>query len=142
MSDIAPKQPPAPRDLLASRLPLDPCSSFGKEWWHGRILGWNGESAEPFTAADVVEIIRSADDGAKWDGECAAVFRLQDGRYAAYESWWGPTGDGFHEDAYGGDSNIVTGADEETVVRFGLTAKGRDLLGYPREMPDRRKEGA
>lgn len=64
-----------------------------------------------------------------YDGEVAALVRLKDGRYVSWESWWGPTGNGFSEDAYGGDSDAYISTSLERIVAFGLTDDGRRALG-------------
>ena len=49
---------------------------------------------------------RSATPATKWDGEAAAIVLLTDGRFCAWHSFWGPTGSGFSEDAYGGYTDV------------------------------------
>lgn len=107
---------------------LDPTN---RDNWHGRLISLDGTSAEDFTEQDVVEVVAHGDSGDVWDGEVAAVLRLTDGRYVSYETFYGPTGHGFSEDAYGGDADLNFGADLDTVVRLGLTDEGRCLCGLP-----------
>lgn len=68
-----------------------------------------------------------------WDGFTACVVRLDESRFAAWESWWGPTGSGFHPDAYGGDVIVYVGSDLAALVATALTDAGRELVGIPRE---------
>ena len=69
--------------------------------------------------------------GEHWDGEVAAILLLNDGRYVSYETFYGPTGDGFYEDAYGGDADLVFSSSLENALRYGLTKNGRKLVGMP-----------
>ena len=55
-----------------------------------------------------------------WDGTAAAVVQLKDGRWVAWESSWGPTGDGFNADAYGGDANVFFASSLEQAIVYGL----------------------
>lgn len=59
--------------------------------------------------------------------ESAGIVELVDGRYVAWESSWGPTGSGFHPDAYGGTADILFAATEEA-ARGALSEKARELL--------------
>ena len=64
------------------------------------------------------------DDVAEWIATKAChhydrevcVVRLNDGRIAAWASWWDVTGSGFHADAYGGDAVLLFGATVEAVL--------------------------
>lgn len=96
--------------------------------WRGRIESFDGTSCADFSGEDIAEIIAASSTDAEWEGEVAAVFKLSDGRYVAFETYWGPTGNGFCSDAYGGDANICVGATVESVIKFGLTDEGRLLL--------------
>lgn len=84
-----------------------------------------------FTMADVAEVLHEGSSGETWDGTVAAVIRLRDGRFVAWETFYGPTGDGFHEDAYGGDADVTFGSTLDSVIRWGLTDEGRNILGIP-----------
>jgi hypothetical protein len=101
----------------------------GYSGWHGQLLTFDGTNTADFTEDDVDEIIAAAANGVhEWDGECAAIFTLKDGRFVSYESAWGPTGSGFSEDAYGGEANIYFASSKENAIRFGLSESGRTLL--------------
>lgn len=111
---------------------------FPNEPSHLRSL--DGASADPFRAEDVAEIMYHGNTGADdWDGNEAAVIRLRDGRLAAWETWWGPTGGGFSEDAYGGDADVWFSQPEHLreLIAQALTDHGREMCGIPREgLPD------
>ena len=111
---------------------------FCRGQWHGRLLSVDGTDTTDFIDRDnePAEVIAAADTGAGWDGDAAGVARLTDGRFVAWDCGWGPTGDGFSEDAYGGEADIYFGATEEAVVWMGLSASGRTLCGYPAEKPE------
>lgn len=107
-----------------------PCvNPLSRSSWTGRLVSLDGTSNADFTETDVLQILAAGEDDDRWDGNCACVFRLKDGRYVSYETFWGPTGDGFAADAYGGDADLNFAANLETVVRFGLTDEGRKLCG-------------
>lgn len=115
---------------------------FYRGMWSGRCISVDGTDATVFPPDEALlaEVLAAGDTGDgvdDWDGDVAAVFRLADGRFVAYETNWGPTGDGFSEDAYGGDANLFFGASEEAVVWFGLSMNGRKLCGYPGTRPDK-----
>lgn len=107
----------------------DGVNPFRRDDWSGRLIAHDGVSDAEFTEDDVEEIIASGSSGDQWDGTVAAVFKLKDGRFVAYETFYGPTGSGFVEDAYGGDADIHFAADLATVVRMGMTDEGRRLCG-------------
>jgi hypothetical protein len=110
------------QDLTAG---INPFGS--RSQWHGRLVSVDGVAKDDFTAADVAEVIARGETGDDWEGTVAAVMRLHDGRFVAYETFYGPTGDGFSEDAYGGDADLHFASTLDAVVRFGLTDIGRDL---------------
>lgn len=98
--------------------------------WHGHVVSVDGTPTGPFAEADLDKIIfAGATDEGAWDGECAAVVLLKDGRYVAWETTWGPTGDGFSEDAYGGDADVYFASTLDAAVNMGLTQEGRALAG-------------
>jgi hypothetical protein len=98
--------------------------------WTGRDGGeesLDGTPAFRLTKTDVDAVLfhYCAIDGS-YDGKVAVVVRLTQGRgYAAWESWWGPTGSGFGNDAYGGDAVVYFGASVPVV----LSSFGEDALG-------------
>ena len=76
----------------------------------------------------LAKVEASAESGGGWDGTVAALVRLSDNRWMAWETFWGPTGDGFSEDAYGGDADVFMSVDRAKVIKFGLTDEGRRML--------------
>lgn len=116
---------------------IGPFSWDGTEFTtdHGELHSIDGTSTDGFVAADIESVLYQGTTGDEWDGDCAAVVRLKDGRLAAWETWWGPTGHGFGEDAYGGDSEVWFAKPENLskLVLQALTDKGRRLVGIPAE---------
>lgn len=78
---------------------------------------------------DIEQVIAYDETGDEWDGQVAGLVKLKDGRYVAWETFYGPTGHGFSEDAYGGDATIVIAATQDDANRYALTDAGRKLLG-------------
>ena len=114
---------------------LSPC-------WHGDIRSVDGTPNDRFSKSDVEVVLYEGEQGDQWDGIGAAVFRLTDGRLVAYETFWGPTGDGFHEDAYGGDAVLWVGRDLRLLINTALTDEGRRLAGIPEELWNRTADGS
>lgn len=88
------------------------------------------------SADDVAEVLYlGSTDHDDWDGREAAVVRLKDGRLAAWECVWGPTGHGFSEDAYGGDAEVWFAPESalHTLILQSLTDTARELCGIPKE---------
>lgn len=103
---------------------------------HGGFRSIAGAEAGPFKESEVAEVLFHGNVGADdWDGNEAAVIRLHDGRLVAWETWWGPTGAGFSEDAYGGTAELwfAPAGLLNTLVLQALTDEGRDLCGIPRD---------
>lgn len=115
------------------------CNPFERGSWHGRFVSFDDTDTADFTEQDVAEVIAygqtSPDD---WDGNVAAVMQLHDGRFVVYETYWGPTGHGFSEDAYGGDADLVFASTFVNAVTFGLTDEGRRLCNIPLAVPEKR----
>ena len=95
--------------------------------WAGKILSVDGASAGDFTRDDLDVVIWAYETADGWDGEVAAICMLKDGRYISWETFWGPTGDGFHGDAYGGDADITAATTFENILQLGLTPERREL---------------
>lgn len=79
--------------------------------WSGRWVSVKECPAGEIEETDVAQYLVDATEGDRWDGNSACIVRLQDGRYAAWECWYGPTGDGFNRDAYGGDTDVWFASD-------------------------------
>lgn len=100
---------------------------------HGGLRSLDGAAVGPFTQGDVAEVLYHGENGDRWDGKEAAVIRLGDGRFVGWETWWGPTGSGFCDDAYGGDAEILFASDLRLLVNE-LSDEGRRLAGVPEEL--------
>lgn len=87
---------------------IDP-APWSRHDWSGEFISVDGCNASDFTREDVDEVLAWCSGGDRWDGETCGLVRLNDGRFAAWEASYGPTGDGFNCDAYGGDADIVFG---------------------------------
>jgi len=129
------------RELSAAlSIRVTPFREWGKDKgafttsWERNLRSLDDTPASEFRADDIAEVLYQGDTGDDWDGKAAAVFRLKDGRLVAYETFWGPTGDGFNEDAYGGDAELVFASDLRLLVNAALTDEGRRLIGVPKEL--------
>lgn len=109
----------------------DGVNPFNRHTWSGRLIAHDGASDADFTEDDVAAVVAEGASGDEWDGTVAAVLVLKDGRFVSYETFYGPTGNGFSEDAYGGDADLHFAPTYEAVVRWGLTDEGRRLCGIP-----------
>ncbi|MGH2362651.1 MAG: hypothetical protein ACRDGM_19160 [bacterium] len=119
----------------------DPWGIFGtRSGWRGNVISVDGTSTAPFDEPDLDEVLFQGQTEDGWDGFVAAVFRLKDGRIVAYQTFWGPTGDGFNEDAYGGDADVYVGRDLNLLIRSALTDAGRRLAGIPDDLWEPRKD--
>jgi hypothetical protein len=121
--------------MKVSELSLDPFD-LESDSWHGEYKSLDGVEAGPITASDVAEILYHGSTPQDWDGCEAVVMRLRDGRLVAYETSWGPTGNGFSEDAYGGDANLyfASANNLKLLVNMALTDEGRRLANIPQEL--------
>lgn len=99
--------------------------------WYGKIQSFDEALETDFTGDALEELLFAGDSGGGWDGDVSGIAKLKDGRYVAWETTWGPTGDGFNQDAYGGDATIFVAMTLEDVAMKGLTPQGRELCGYP-----------
>lgn len=106
----------------------DGVNPFNRGTWHGQLLTRDGTSTEMPTEDDVAEVVAQASTGDQWDGKVAAVLRLKDGRFVAWETFYGPTGNGFSEDAYGGEADLTFAGSLAGAIQWGLTDEGRGLL--------------
>jgi hypothetical protein len=102
---------------------------------HGALHSLDGTSVDEFSTSDVVEVLYHGDTGEDWDGTEAAIIRLEDGRLVGWQTWWGPTGAGFSEDAYGGDAELWFSKPENlnTLILQAFDNLGRSLCGIPRD---------
>ncbi len=105
---------------------ISPCP-WDRHDWTGDFVSVDGTDAGDFGRADVSEVIAWGDTGDRWDGNTAGIIQLEDGRFVAWEASYGPTGNGFCRDAYGGTSDLLFGATVEA-VRDRLSIAARELL--------------
>lgn len=122
---------PLPTDLEQISGGVNP---FRRSEWDGRIVALDGCPADDFYPDEVDLILAEYDSGEQWDGDVAAVIKLKDGRWVAWETFYGPTGDGFSADAYGGNADMFMATSLDILLRFGLTEEGRRKLDIP-ELP-------
>ena len=95
--------------------------------WRGELISADGASTEDFKRYQVADVLQYATTPPGWDGETAGVIRLKDGRFVAWEADWGPTGDGFCCDAYGGTADLIFGHSQAAVLKR-LSERARNLL--------------
>lgn len=88
----------------------------GHGGWEGRVQSIDGTPTSPFAETDVVRVVAYGCTSPGWDGESCAIVELADGRFAGWESSWGPTGAGFSRDAYGGDAVVLFAASAELIL--------------------------
>lgn len=79
--------------------------------WHGSLIavGDPRTDIDDVTRADVLHLVcwRGSDD--RYEGDTAGVAQLRNHVFIAWEASYGPTGDGFNHDAYGGNADIFYG---------------------------------
>jgi len=113
-------------------LTLDPFN-LGSSW-SGDYISVDGTTETgPIIAENVEEVLYHGVQGDEWDGKEAVVFKMKDGRFVAYETFYGPTGNGFNEDAYGGDADLFFSTNLKFLILMALTDEGRRLCGIPVE---------
>lgn len=102
-------------------------SPFARTNWHGRLFTTDGADVTDFTESDLDSVLWYYCDSDVWDGIAAGIARLKDGRIVSWETSYGPTGDGFNKDAYGGDTDILCSLDVPTALMHGLTPDLRTI---------------
>ena len=100
---------------------------WSRHGWSGSLLSVDGCDTKEFEESDVSEVLQFASSGDRWDGETAGMARLKDGRFISWEAGYGPTGDGFCRDAYGGEADINF-ATTEAAALGSLSESARSLL--------------
>lgn len=95
--------------------------------WTGELTSPDGTPTDDFTRNDVARVVWFATTTPGWDGETTGCVQLRDGRFVAWEADWGPTGDGFFRDAYGGTSDLVFAKTEKAALAA-MSLRARDLL--------------
>lgn len=107
---------------------------FGKlDNWEGKYISLDDAPAGQIEVSDVEKVLYYGDTGEGWEGSSSCIMVLKSGIYVGFESSWGPTGDGFCADAYGGDTDIYFARDLALLVNTALTDAGRERCGLPRE---------
>jgi hypothetical protein len=81
--------------------------------WRGSFIAVGAPAIAEITDLTRDDILRlvcwsGADD--RWEGDTAGVAQLRNHAFVAWEASYGPTGDGFNRDAYGGNADIFFGA--------------------------------
>ena len=97
----------------------------GRYSWHGKIYSMDNTPIDDFSSDDLEMVVWSYETPDEWDGEVSCVCKLKDGRFVSWETTWGPTGDGFCEDAYGGDADILMSSSLRTAMVLGISEKVR-----------------
>ncbi len=95
--------------------------------WSGSLISADGCDAADFKEEDVAEVLQFVSRGDCWDGETAGIARLKDGRFIGWEAGYGPTGNGFSCDAYGGDADIYFARTEAAALEA-IGESARTLL--------------
>jgi hypothetical protein len=95
--------------------------------WTGEFISTDGTTTSDITEADVQEVLHYAKTSPGWDGETVGIVCLLDGRIVAWEADWGPTGDGFYRDAYGGTADILFSQTVQAALAY-ISDQGKDLL--------------
>ena len=104
--------------------------------WTGEFISVDDTLTSDFTEDDVAAVLEYASTPRRdWDGETAGIVRLKDGRIVGWEANWGPTGNGFSGDAYGGTADIIFGSDVERVRRY-LSLNAQALLRDAKQTPE------
>lgn len=111
--------------------PLEIChpNPFARHEWKGKVVSLDEASSDDIDENSLVFCLLSGRTKGYWDGESAGIALIKDGRWVAWETWWGPTGDGFNHDAYGGSEVIYVATHPEVLRTRGLGENGRHLCG-------------
>lgn len=104
---------------------------FARGTWDGLIRSLDGApNDDDFDPEHVDKVIAVYESGDQYDGEVAGLVLMEDGRFVAWETVYGPTGHGFSEDAYGGDADIFVAYSFEKILRFAFSDEGRRKLDF------------
>lgn len=96
--------------------------------WSGKHISIDGAPADDFEEDDVCEVVAYGTTPGDWDGDTAGVVRLERGTFVAWEADWGPTGNGFCCDAYGGTADIWHATTLEAAISL-MSERGLELIG-------------
>lgn len=110
---------------MNSKLPVShPFNSL--ERWYGSFMG-DPSCSQDLDEKDIDRVLwMDQSRPTDWDGSCGCIVLMQDGRYVTWESSWGPTGDGFSVDAYGGDADVHICRSLNDALLYGLSPVYRD----------------
>jgi hypothetical protein len=105
-------------------------SPWSRYSWHGALTSTDDCNVADFTRDDIASVVAYGETNAKdWDGKNAGIVLLKDGRYVSWESWWGPTGSGFCDDAYGGDTDIIFSKTLDAATKA-ISESARELMQW------------
>lgn len=91
---------------------IDP-APWNRYTWSGSFICIGCPAITDLKREEVEEVLAWWESGDEWDGRTAGLVRLVNGSFVAWECDYGPTGNGFSEDAYGGDADIVVASTME-----------------------------
>lgn len=111
---------------LAELYAISP-APWGRSAWHGSFVSLDDTATDDFAIEDVTAVVAFGTTDDDWDGLNAGIAKLKDGRFVGWECGWGPTGNGFSEDAYGGDADILFARTAYTIEHH-LSQQARELL--------------
>lgn len=112
----------------------DPFNLDTKNSWHGRRVSIDQTPTDDYSKEDVASVLYHGLSGDEWDGKESAIIELMDGRLIGFETYYGPTGDGFSEDAYGGDADVYFAKKENlSALVLEFTDGARELMGISKE---------
>ncbi len=104
---------------------------FSRYDWTGSIYSIDGTDDSEVSEDSCLFLLVAGSTPSGWDGEASGIALLKDGRWIAWCESWGPTGDGFNRDAYGGNGTIYVGRNPESLRAQALGSEGRFLCGIP-----------
>jgi hypothetical protein len=106
-------------------------SPFSRGDWSGEVVSLD-DAEDSFVSEDsLYRVLVSGESAPDWDGESCGIALINDGRWIAWVSSWGPTGSGFSRDAYGGNATIYVANSPEILRQRALGSEGRMLCGIP-----------
>lgn len=107
-----------------------------RSWTHGQWHSVDNTEPSVVNEDDLAEVLYQWTSGDTWDGTECGVIRLTDGRLVAWETWYGATGSGFSEDAYGGDAVLYFASKDnlKLLVNMALSDEMRRAINLPEEL--------
>ena len=104
---------------------------FSRYDWSGEVVSLDETDADPVPEDSLYKLLVAGETPERWDGEVSGIALINDGRWIAWSTFYGPTGHGFCNDAYGGNATIFVASSPETLRQMALGAEGRMLCGIP-----------